>query len=220
MKAPITLPLLATLLLLLSLTGPALASRDDPHVVVIGLLGQKALLRIDGQQHMLATGENAGGVTVLEVTRQDALLRINKREIRLAMGKDTGGIGQREAGASVEISMNAYGQFITSGQINGRVVQFLVDTGANTISLTANEARAIGLDYKRFGERTGIMTAGGAIEGWVVTLASVQIGPITVRNVVATVRESNDNAPILLGMTFLSRVNMQHEQNRLRLTAR
>lgn len=211
---------LTTLLLLLSLTSPALASRDDPHVVVIGLLGQKALLRIDGQQHMLAAGESAGGITVLEVTRQDALLRINKREIRLTMGKDTGGIGQREAGPSVEIGMNAYGQFITSGQINGRVVQFLIDTGANTISLTANEARAIGLDYKRFGERTGIMTAGGAIEGWVVTLASVQVGPITVRNVVATVRESNDNAPILLGMTFLSRVNMQHEQNRIRLTGR
>lgn len=211
---------MTTLLLLLSLSSPVLASRDDPHVVVIGLLGQKALLKIDGQQHMLAPGDSAGGVTVLEVTRQDTLLRINKRETRLGMGKDTGGIGLREAGPSVDIGMNAHGQFITSGQINGRVVQFLVDTGANTVSLTADEARAIGLDYKRFGERTGIMTAGGAIEGWVVTLGSVQVGPITLRNVVATVRESTDNSPILLGMTFLSRVTMQHEQNRIRLTAR
>ena len=99
-------------------------------------------------------------------------------------------------------------------------MRFLVDTGANTVSLTANDARAIGLDYKRIGERVGIMTAGGNIEGWSVTLGSVQVGPITVRNVIATVRESNDNAPILLGMTFLSRVSMQHEQNRIRLTAR
>ncbi|MFP5429573.1 MAG: TIGR02281 family clan AA aspartic protease [Gammaproteobacteria bacterium] len=211
---------LIPLLLLLSLASHVLASRDDPHVTVIGLLGQKALLRIDGQQHMLAPGESAGGVTVLDVTRQDTLLRINKRETRLGMGKDTGGIGQREAAPSVDIGMNANGQFITSGQINGRVVQFLVDTGANTVSLTTSEARAIGLDYKRLGERTGIMTAGGAIEGWVVTLGSVQVGPITVRNVVATVRESRDDAPILLGMTFLSRVNLQHEQNRIRLTAR
>lgn len=211
---------LLTALLLLCLTSPALASRDDPHVTVIGLLGQKALLKIDGQQHMLGQGESVSGVTVLEVTRQDTLLRINKREVRLAMGKDTGGIGQRQSGASIDIGMNGYGQFITGGQINGRVVQFLVDTGANTVSLTANDARAIGLDYQRLGERTGIMTAGGAISGWVVTLNSVQVGPITVRNVVATVRESNDVTPILLGMTFLSRVNMQHEQNRLRLTAR
>ncbi|MBP7178593.1 MAG: TIGR02281 family clan AA aspartic protease [Moraxellaceae bacterium] len=211
---------LVALLLLLTLASNALASRDDPHVLVIGLLGQKALLRIDGEQHMLAVGERIGGVTVLEVTRQDTLLRINKREVRLAMGKDTGAITQRSAGASVEIGMNGYGQYITGGQINGRVVRFLVDTGANTVSLTANDARAIGLDYKRIGERVGIMTAGGNIEGWSVTLGSVQVGPITVRNVVATVRESNDNAPILLGMTFLSRVSMQHEQNRIRLTAR
>ncbi len=211
---------LTALLLLLTFASPALASRDDPHVTVIGLLGQKALLKIDGQQHMLAAGESAGGVTVMEVTRQDTLLRINKREIRLAMGKDTGGIGQRSVAASVDIGMNGYGQYITGGQINGRVVQFLVDTGANTVSLTASDARAIGLDYKRLGERTGIMTAGGPIEGWVVTLSSVQVGPITVRNVVATVRESNDTSPILLGMTFLSRVAMQHEQNRIRLTAR
>lgn len=211
---------LPALLLLVTLASPALASRDDPHVTVIGLLGQKALLRIDGQQHMLGPGDSAGGVTVLEVTRQDTLLRINKRETRLGMGKDTGGIGQREAAPSVDIGMNAYGQFITSGQINGRVVQFLVDTGANTVSLTAAEARAIGLDYKRFGERTGIMTAGGPIEGWIVTLGSVQVGPIVLRNVVATVRESTDDSPILLGMTFLSRVTMQHDQNRIRLTAR
>lgn len=211
---------LTFLLLLLTLAGTALASRDDPHVVVIGLLGQKALLRIDGLQHTLAAGEKAGGVTVLEVTRQDTLLRINKREVRLAMGKDTGGIARREGGASVEIGMNGYGQFITGGQINGRVVQFLVDTGANTVSMTTGDARAMGLDYKRLGERTGIMTAGGQVSGWVVTLNTVQVGPITVRNVLATVRESNDNAPILLGMTFLSRVSMQHEQNRLRLTGR
>mgnify|MGYP001765502492 CR=1 FL=1 len=210
---------LTTLLFLLTLASPVLASRDDPHVIVIGLLGQKALLKIDGQQHMLGPGESAAGVTVLEVTRQDTLLRINKRETRLGMGKDTGGIARRE-GASVEIGMNGYGQFITGGQINGRVVQFLVDTGANTVSMTTGDARAMGLDYKRLGERSWVMTAGGQVDAWVVTLNTVQVGPITVRNVLATVRDSNDNAPILLGMTFLSRVSMQHEQNRLRLSSR
>lgn len=217
MKAFVAL-LLATLVALT--TTPALADRNDPHIVVLGLLGQKALLKIDGQQHMLAAGESAGGVTVLEVTRQDTLLRINQREERLAMGKDTGGIDLREAQASIDISMNAYGQFITNGQINGRVVKFLVDTGANTVSMTTADARALGVDYKRVGERTGVMTAGGPVEAWVVTLGSVQVGPITVRNVVATVREAADIQPILLGMTFLSQVNLQHEQNRLRLMAR
>lgn len=209
-----------TLLLLSLVSAPALASRDDPHVVVIGLLGQKALLKIDGQQHILSPGESAGGVTVLEVSRQDTLLRINQREERLAMGMDTGGIDLRQQRPSIEINMNANGQFITNGQINGRVVQLLVDTGANTVSMTTADARSLGVDYKRFGERTGVLTAGGPVAAWAVTLGSVQVGPITVRNVVATVRESTDNAPILLGMSFLSQVNLQHEQNRLRLTGR
>ncbi len=207
-------------LLLAMLAAPAVASRDDPHVIVIGLLGQKALLKIDGMQHMLAAGESVGGVTVLEVTRKDILLRINRREERLAMGMDTGGIDLRQAGPTIEINMNAYGQFITNGQINGRVVQFLVDTGANTVSMTAADARTLGVDYKRMGEQTGVMTAGGMVGAWVVTLGSVQVGPITVRNVLATVRESTDTAPILLGMSFLSQVKLQHEQNRLRLTGR
>lgn len=209
-----------TLLLLSLVSAPALASRDDPHVVVIGLLGQKALLKIDGHQHILSPGESAGGVTVLEVSRQDTLLRINQREERLAMGMDTGGIDLRQQRPSIEINMNANGQFITNGQINGRVVQLLVDTGANTVSMTTADAKSLGVDYKRFGERTGVLTAGGRVAAWAVTLGSVQVGPITVRNVVATVRESTDNAPILLGMSFLSQVNLQHEQNRLRLTGR
>lgn len=192
----------------------------DPHVMVIGLIGGKAILRINGQQRIVAQGETLDGVTLLRIEAQEALLKINSREVRVGMGMDTGGIAAREAGASVELVMNANGQFITNGQINGRVVEFLVDTGANTLSMTAEDARALGIDYKLEGRKGRSATAGGEVPAWGVQLASVQIGPIVVKNVQATVREAPRMSPILLGMSFLSRVNLQHEQNRLKITAR
>lgn len=210
----------ALLLLAFSALVQAAPADKGPQVTVIGLIGERAILRINGQQKILRKGDSDSGVTLKDVVAQEAVLLIAGREIRLAMGMDTGGIAQREQGASVELVMNGTGQFITSGQINGHVVEFLVDTGANTVSMTSEDARALGIDYKMDGVQGMGVTASGTVRAWGVTLKSVQIGSIVLRNVQATVREAPRMTPILLGMTFLSRVNMSHEQNKLKITAR
>lgn len=212
---------IAALLLagLLALPGLALAA-PEPHVNVIGLIGDRAILRVDGQQVMLRRGESGSGVTLIDIVAGEALLRIGKREVSLGMGKDTGGIAAREAAASIEIVMNSRGQFITSGMINGLVVEFLVDTGANHVSMTTHDARRLGIDYAMEGRSSRSATAGGMVNSWQVTLRSVQVGPIVLRNVQASVRESTLHAPILLGMTFLSQISLQQENNKLKMTAR
>lgn len=215
---------LRTLLLTLALgAGVALAlpPLKPPHVNVIGLIGERAILRIDGEQVVLKPGESRGDVTLLRVESGKAVLRVGGREMHLGLGMDTGGVAARDGkGASVEVVMNGQGQYITSGSINGRVVQFLVDTGANTVSMTSGEARRLGIDYLVEGTQGASMTAGGVVRAWGVTLKSVTVGPITLQGVQATVRDSNDNAPILLGMTFLSRVSLQQENNRMRMSVR
>lgn len=215
---------LRPVLLALLLALPAAAHAGPPlpptHVNVIGLIGGRAILRIDGEQVILRPGESRGSVTLLGVENGEAVLRVGKRELRLGMGMDTSGFAPRAEGGSVEVAMNGRGQFITNGMINGRVVEFLVDTGANTVSMTAQDARRLGIDYQVEGTRGASATAGGIVTSWAVTLKSVQVGPIVVRNVQATVRESPDLAPILLGMTFLSRVNLTQESQRLRLSER
>ena len=216
-------PLLPCLLALLaSWPGPALAAPAAPaaHVNVIGLIGDRAILRIDGEQAMLRPGESRSGVTLLGVANGEAVLRVGNRELRLGMGMDTRGFAPRAEGGSVEIAMNGRGQFITNGMINGRVVEFLVDTGANSVSMTTEDARRLGIDYRIDGEPARSATAGGIVNSWVVNLKSVQVGPITVHNVTASVREALAHTPILLGMTFLSQVDLRQERNRLRLTAR
>lgn len=213
-------PALLALLLALPVVAPAGPPLPATHVNVIGLIGGRAILRIDGEQVILRPGESHGSVTLLGVENGEALLRVGKRELRLGMGMDTSGFAPRAEGGSVEVAMNGRGQFITNGMINGRVVEFLVDTGANTVSMTAQDARRLGIDYQVDGTRGASATAGGIVTSWAVTLKSVQVGPIVVRNVQATVRESPDLAPILLGMTFLSRVNLTQESQRLRLSER
>lgn len=212
--------LLCLVLLPVPLLAAPKGSDKGPHVSVIGLMGSKAILRIDGQQQMLGKGESRDGVTLLDIVAGQAQLDINGRKVSLAMGADTGGIAARAEGGSVEIVMNGRGQFITHGQINGRVVDMLVDTGANTVSMTIDDARRLGVDYLMDGRESASVTAGGLVRTWVVTLKSVQVGPITVRNVQASVRDAPRMTPVLLGMSFLSQINMSHEQNRLKMTAR
>ncbi|MCC2637925.1 MAG: hypothetical protein K0Q68_1644 [Moraxellaceae bacterium] len=213
---------LSVLLLLLAAGLPAVAPArgGDPAVSVIGLIGDRAILRINGEQAILRSGESRDDVTLLRVEKGEAVLLVGKREVRLGMGMDTGGIAPREPGGSIEIAMTGNGQFIANGMINGRVVEFLVDTGANSVSMTAEDARQLGIDYRIIGKQSRSATAGGIVVAWVVTLKSVQVGPIVVKNVVATVREAPRHSPILLGMTFLSQVDLRQERNRLRLTAR
>lgn len=200
--------------------APKYDAAKDPQVVVIGLIGSKAVLRINGQQSILGPGESSDGVTLRDVVAHEAVLSINGREVHLGMGADTGGIAARAPGGSVEIVMNPYGQFITTGMINGRVVDFLVDTGATTVSMTTEDARALGIDYKLNGRPAASVTASGTVAVWLVHLASVRLGPIEIKDVQATVRETPRMTPILLGMSFLGRVDLQHEQNRLKITAR
>lgn len=203
------------LLLLLGINTAWAAGR----VAVVGLMSDRAIIRVDGEQRLLKVGESVGDITLVAVNAQEAVLRIQGKEQRFGLGMATGGLGGRET-QSVVISINQHGQYITSGMINGRVAEFLVDTGANTVSMTTADARALGLDYLRLGQEGQSHTAGGVVRSWRMLLDNVKVGPIVVRGVEANVREAPRLSPILLGMSFLSRVNLSHEQDRLRLSSR
>ncbi len=204
---------------LLSLLLLANAAWAGGRVAVVGLMSDRAIIKVDGEQSLLKVGESVGDITLVAVSAQEAVLRIQGREQRFGLGMATGGLSTRET-QSLVISINRHGQYITNGMINGRVTEFLVDTGANTVSMTAADARALGLDYLRLGREGQSHTAGGVVRSWLMMLDSVKVGPIMLRGVEATVREAPSMGPILLGMTFLGRVNLSHEQDRLRLSSR
>ena len=197
------------------------ASASAQVIAVLGLLADRAVVKIDGETHILKLGEYHEDIRLVAVSSQEARLSIGGKERVFGLGQDYSAIQKSSTSqSSVEISANASNQFITNGMINGNVVEFLVDTGANMVSMNRRDAQRLGIDYRRLGKEGMSSTANGTVKNWQILLNKVKVGAITVTSVQASVRDTEDNIPVLLGMSFLGRVNMTHEGSRLKLTAK
>jgi aspartyl protease family protein len=190
-------------------------------IAVLGLLADRAIVKVDGDTHILKLGENYEDIRLVAVNSQEARLSISGKERVFGLGQDYSAIKKSTTSqGAVEISANANDQFITNGMINGNVVEFLVDTGANMVSMNRKDAKRLGIDYRRLGKEGLSGTANGTVKNWQILLNKVKVGAITVTSVQASVRDTEDNMPVLLGMSFLGRVNMTHEGSRLKLTGK
>lgn len=103
------------------------------------------------------------------------------------------------------------GHYYAEGAINGSAVAFLVDTGASDVALSSAVARSLGLE---FGPEITVMTAAGPVRGWITRLDQIQVGPLLLRNVRATVTDKLGEQA-LLGMSFLKHFSMIQEGDTL-----
>ena len=101
--------------------------------------------------------------------------------------------------------------YATAGFINGQPVNFLVDTGATWIAMNSHQARSLGINFRFLGKRGHVSTANGVVPIYRVTLAKVRVGEIELTNVAAGVLEGNSPEEVLLGNSFLNRVEMQRQ---------
>ncbi|HQR54119.1 MAG TPA: TIGR02281 family clan AA aspartic protease [Burkholderiales bacterium] len=197
--------------LALALIAEAAAATD---VNVIGLFPSKAVVVVNGgKPRTLSVGEAArDGIRLLSVDGDQAVLEIDGKRRSLGMGQSisvapaNGGDGRAQA----TLGADAQGHFMASGQINGRSVRFLVDTGASMISMNASEAKRLGVNYLK-GERGYAQTANGPATVYKVRLDTVRVGDISVNDIDALVHDGNALPLVLLGMSFLNRVEMRHD---------
>ncbi len=118
----------------------------------------------------------------------------------------TSGGTRRSSDRVVELRANRSGHFETRVLINGRAIDAMVDTGATVVALSWDDARAAGLHVTP-ADFTGIVgTANGTARVAPVTLDSVSIDDIVIRNVKAVVSERGAMSTSLLGMSFLGRL--------------
>ena len=206
---------LALVALMLSAT-PAFAT----DVVLVGRIGAKAIVVIDdGRPRTLAPGQKtAEGVTLLGMNKDAASFEIDGKKRLLRLGARTYS-APSHANPSITLQADARGQFVTMGSINGGSVRFLVDTGATVIALPPAEARRLGIDYLR-GQQGQMQTANGVIDVYRVKLDSVRVGDIEASNVDAVVSASDNMSVILLGTSFLNRVEMHRDGQIMTLTKR
>jgi aspartyl protease family protein len=82
----------------------------------------------------------------------------------------------------------------------------LLDTGASTVVLSANDARAIGIDTTKLRYVIPVDTANGKTLAARITIKSLAVGPIKLRRIEALVAGEGDLRESLLGMSFLNRL--------------
>lgn len=108
-----------------------------------------------------------------------------------------------DAPQEIRLQRRGDGHFYIHGMVNGQIVEFLVDTGADSVVLTVGDAERIGLavDKARFGViGTG---AAGPVRGQRNVLDSVEVEGRTVSNMRALVAVGLEQS--LLGQDFLTR---------------
>ncbi|QJR12616.1 hypothetical protein DSM104443_03707 [Usitatibacter rugosus] len=207
------------LIALALLLVPSLAAATD--VTVVGLFPGKAVVTINrGAPRTLSVGQKtAEGVVLVSVDKSSAVLEIDGKKQSLEMGQHFESAASTGGLSTVTIAAGQGGHFMTTGQVNGNSVRFLVDTGATLVSMSISEARRLGIDYEK-GQRGYSSTAGGVVPSYRVKLESVSVGGITLMGVEASVSESPGMDFMLLGNSFLSRTEMRREGEILTLTKR
>jgi aspartyl protease family protein len=108
------------------------------------------------------------------------------------------------AGAVV-ITKSPDGLFYVMGTINGTPVRFLVDTGANMVVLTADDARRAGVPFGEGRSADSIQTAGGQSRMDRISLNHVSVAGRDVANIDAAVMQDGLKVS-LLGQNLLSKL--------------
>lgn len=180
-------------------------------VRLMGLGPNRAELQINQTPlRVMYAGETSPeGVRLVAVTRDFAQIEANGFSYRLSLGQ--------RIEPMVVLDADRGGHYATELVVNGQRIAALVDTGASTVAFNRTEADRIGLDYRR-GRLIRLRTANGDAEAYLITLNEVQMGPIVLRGVEATVSLQPNSPPItLLGMSFLRRLELVTDGRQLKL---
>ncbi|MBJ6373372.1 retropepsin-like aspartic protease family protein [Sedimentitalea arenosa] len=104
----------------------------------------------------------------------------------------------------IEVPRARDGHYYLTLGINGKPVDFLVDTGASQVVLSQSDAERLGLVTSDLAYTGRAMTANGEVRTAPVRLDTVELGPVVDRDVRAWVNEGEMDKS-LLGMTYLQR---------------
>jgi aspartyl protease family protein len=118
-------------------------------------------------------------------------------------------------GRSMTIEPGRNGHFSVEAEVDGRRMDFMIDTGASVIALREQDAARLGIHPAQREYTANVSTANGMVHAAPVELGLVEIGSLSVRNVAALVLPDDALGQNLLGMSFLSRVRWEHRDGRL-----
>lgn len=118
-------------------------------------------------------------------------------------------------GGVIEIRRGDDGHYHWPGTLNGRAVDFLVDTGATGVAIPARLAQELGLEPQG---KVRSSTAGGSVTGDVVRADLVLDGGVRIERLRMVALPGLDSP--LLGMDVLGRLRWQQQGGSLRIDLR
>lgn len=179
-----------------------------------------ALLQINDQQRFLRVGARSPeGVLLVAANSEQAVVEWEDQRRTLKLNRDIASGYTPPKKTSMRIASSQGGHYLASGLINGKSVSFMVDTGATSIAMNYLEAQRLGIDY-RAGSPIVVSTANGRANAFRVVLARVSVGGIEVHQVEAVVSTSTSPEVVLLGNSYLGKVDMRIDAGVLLLEAK
>jgi clan AA aspartic protease, TIGR02281 family len=183
------------------------------NITISGLFKDKAIVSIDGRQRVLVVGKpSPEGVLLISANSKEAVLEIDGIRQTYGLGSHISSSYTGPApGETVTIAPDSGGMYLVNGSINGFQVPLVVDTGATFVSMNKHEAKRIGLNYKLEGVESTAETASGISKIYLVKLKEVKVGNITLHDVDGAVHDNDFPTVILLGNSFLGKINLSRE---------
>jgi aspartyl protease family protein len=111
-----------------------------------------------------------------------------------------------DSGRTVALARAQSSDFQITTDVNGHTIPMILDTGASSVVLTNEAAKAVGLPVEVIKYTVNIATANGHTKAAEVTLDRVAVGSIVERSVPALIAQPGQLKTSLLGMSFLNRL--------------
>jgi aspartyl protease family protein len=209
------------------LMAGAYAEAAGQAIDLQGILpGGKAVVSVaGGAPKIVQSGAVVEGTKIIAVEANSITVEATGKKFRIELGAGPLRLQTANPGSPVGsnagrvvLTADSRGHYITTGFINNKPQQFLVDTGASIVAISKADALRLGLNLAN-GRTVQANTANGQAFGTAIRVDSLRIGEITLNNVETWVLDDLAG-PALLGMTFLSRTAMQQEGGSLTLVKR
>jgi aspartyl protease family protein len=132
---------------------------------------------------------------IVETPSQAATAQVSEQQAQTSAGQHR-----------MALSSGRDGHFRANSRVNGRMIDFLVDTGASLVVLRETDAAMIGIRPMRGDYTATVTTANGKAKAAPVKLERVEIGDITVFDVPALIMPDEVVSQNLLCGAFLSKL--------------
>lgn len=194
---------------LLFICSLSLPSWAETNILYKGLHFGKAWIYVNGKLVKLKPGETSKqGVELFTVNEDEIFIRVDGKRYKYRKGNKRGILFEEEVIISRDF---ASGNYWAKGFINHYPVTFIVDTGASFVTMSKKMAR--NMRIKTGNKRVTVQTATKEEQAYLVRLESVSVGGIELHDVPALITNHNNPPMPLLGMSFLSHMEISQKDN-------